>query len=341
MASKESQQHAKSKEELAKEKKLKKEKKREKREARKNPLPITKLPATAGDAAQHPSTSVTTASVDKDVTIAAETLAKLRSEMEKQRDEQRMVQLLKRKDDLNKLVAAGKLTQEQADADIEKEIKKLDEKKEGEQPHLLVGKDNLPTNRGQQWTSRNPYELSDSDVEEVGQQSMNFKPEFMSIRIDRNLVIEVEEINLGGRQGYNNGSYIGWSLKKIPAKENSDDDKEKEKKRPFNFSGSLKCLPEFHRGLRRLEESGVAVELPEAFDLLEEWKQSCPQDGRLDLSSYGQDKYTRKAFSFQDFRLYVDDVLFRSGTSGGLINYETICLTKKKASDKQKKIIPR
>ncbi len=350
MASKESQ-HVKSKEEL-KEKKLKKEHKKKKDEKKKKKLQHVEasvisventsaavVQSATAAADQHPSTTVTTVSTDKDVAIAEETLVKLRQQLEKQRDEQRMTQLLRRKDDLAKLVTTGKLTQEQADLDIEKEIKKFDEKKEEEEtPHLLVGKNNLPTSRGQQWTSKDPYNLSESEVEEVGQQSLNTKPVFLTIRINRNLVIEVKEISLGGRQNYSNGSFIGWSLKKIPLKDGgAATDNKKEKKRPFNFSGSLKCLPELHRGLRRLEQSAGAEEIPGPYELLKDWKENFSPDTNtvIDLSDYGQEKYTRKAFSFQDFRLYVDDVLFRSGASGGLITYETICLTKRKVSQTQ------
>ncbi len=147
---------------------------------------------------KHPSLAITTAETDKDPAIAKETIAKLRQELEKTREEQRMVVLLKKKDQYAKLVATGKLTKEEAERAFEKDMADdkcgVDAPLDDNTPRILVGKANLPTNRGQQWTSRNPYELEGSDVEDVGQQPANIKPVFVKIRIDRNLIIMVEQI---------------------------------------------------------------------------------------------------------------------------------------------------
>jgi hypothetical protein len=49
-------------------------------------------------------------------------------------------------------------------------------------PSLLIGPQNLPTTRGQTWTSVNPYLISGDQVEDVGQQSTSQKPSFLKIR---------------------------------------------------------------------------------------------------------------------------------------------------------------
>ncbi len=136
--------------------------------------------------------------------------------------------------------------------------------------------------------------------------------------------------DLGGK--YGNSSYIGWTLRKQSkdAKEGGGGGGDEKKRGGFNFSGTLKTLPEFHRGLCRLAMSASTREIPDADEILKIW-QSEEGEGPVDISNYGHETYTKKAFSFQDFRLYVDDVLFRSGNNGGLVSYETICLTKRKS----------
>jgi hypothetical protein len=102
----------------------------------------------------------TTAATDRDQVISDAVVEDLKEKMEQQRGEQRTAALLRRKEELQALVASGKLTQGQADSTMEKEREQKEDvfgyttaktDSSTARPSLLIGKSNLPTTRNQTW----------------------------------------------------------------------------------------------------------------------------------------------------------------------------------------------
>jgi hypothetical protein len=169
-------------------------------------------------------------------------------------------------------------------------------------------------------------------VVEVGVQPTKNATKYAKIRFDPNYIIGVEEIDLGGAKGqYNVASFPGWSLKKVRAGQSDTADVQRRdgrKVKPFNFSGSLRTLPELHRALCHIISSRTQLTMPTPAAALKLGKD--PQ-GVIDISGFGQPTYTRQTYRFGEFALYTESCLFRSA-SGQFTTYETLSLTKKKVS---------
>jgi hypothetical protein len=124
-------------------------------------------------------------------------------------------------------------------------------------------------------------------------------------------VICVEEIDLGGR-GLYTGSFNGWSIKKVSEGTSDKEEITKndgKKVKPFNFSGTLKTLPEFHRALRKLTMSAETNPFPDSATAL-----TWPPDefGIINISKCGQSSFTDRIFRFGDFATYVEYTMFRA-----------------------------
>lgn len=90
---------------------------------------------------------------------------------------------------------------------------------------ILTGLNVLPQHRSQMVTSFNPYALSQSEVEEVGQAPTKEKLVEMHVRYDTYHVISTEMIPLAKKAGQDQyaGSFAGWTIRKIPPGKGIDD----------------------------------------------------------------------------------------------------------------------
>ena len=134
-------------------------------------------------------------------------------------------------------------------------------------------------------------------------------------------MVAVESIDLGS-----GNSFIGWSLKKLGegASLNPPDGK---RRVPFNFSGSIKTLPEFHRALSKTLLLSTFRELPTAAEGLKMLKS---EKAEIPLHQFGKPVFHDKTFRFGDFAVYVEDALFRS-KEGSYESFESLTVTKKKS----------
>jgi hypothetical protein len=133
----------------------------------------------------------------------------------------------------------------------------------------------------------------------------------------------------------NKTSFDGWGLKKVKKGAHDEDSYVKadgKKAKPFNFSGSLKTLPEFHRGLKKIDETAKTRVLPTVQEVL---NLSKDEFGCVDLSPYAETAYTSSVFQFGPFCVYVDDPTYKLQT-GDLTQYRAVVITKLKSDTARK-----
>jgi hypothetical protein len=124
---------------------------------------------------------------------------------------------------------------------------------------------------------------------------------------------------LGGKGQYSAASYLGWSVKRLPAGEHDNETKggsniiEKGgRRRPFNFSGTTKTLPELHRGLRKVMLTATSTPFPTVSEAL---KLARDATDMINVADYGQQDYLGcdvKIFRFDIYSLYVEETKFCS-----------------------------
>lgn len=129
---------------------------------------------------------------------------------------------------------------------------------------------------------------------------------------------------------YGNASFIGWSIKRVRRGYSDLEEfttKDGKKAKPFNFSGRLVTLPEFHRALKKIKATGQIKHLTGFNEAM-----SLPTDefDIVDLSLFGEELFTPKVMKFSEFCAYVEHTQFQTN-SGHWTMYQSIALTKKKS----------
>lgn len=184
---------------------------------------------------------MTTRTTDKDVAIHHHTTTRMTKDTERRRSRQRITQLLKKREEVDKQILAGKVTRKQGDKIMDTFDKELDAEEGGGlgEDAVLVGKDALPFKSNQITTTINPFTLHDSELEDLTIGVAKSNAVNGRVRIDKSLVIAIEDIEIAP-----NINYKAWSLTKITKEVEADlraqVSQGKKPRRPFNFSGSVR-----------------------------------------------------------------------------------------------------
>ena len=130
-------------------------------------------------------------------------------------------------------------------------------------------------------------------------------------------------------------SYIGWSVIKCQVGE--DDEVERmckngTKARPFNFSGTMGTLPDFHKAINTL----LTYAKDPKYATAEEALQRVNLEGIADISDNGTAIYPRDVMEFKDYRVYTDTARYMSADNQQHA-YEALTLTKKKSKQAMQK----
>jgi hypothetical protein len=238
----------------------------------------------------------------------------------KSRLDNRITRMLMKKRALEDLVKIGVLTE----AEMTKSLFEFNTKLQTEDDNVLERKSSLTQELG--IPTFDPY--TDHNTLDVGRESeLQKEVKQIKIRFSPSNVFTIENIELGGDT---NIQYMGWGVKYVPAGR-SDMTKTMTKKgqrlRPFNFSGTIKTLPDFHNALRTLETSCKITKL---LPLSETAKITPDCHGIIDISMIGKRSYTSTTIKFQDYCFFIQDAPLKK-ESGNVSTYSALTMTKKKS----------
>ena len=166
-------------------------------------------------------------------------------------------------------------------------------------------------------------------VIDVAVQPVRSQAVYVKYRFDENYIFGVEEVPLE-KDNMNQASYTGWSIKRVGMGEDDTPEyvgKDGKLKKRFNFSGSLKTLPELHKALKQIELTSTTVSA-----LTKSAAAAMEADGHgfVDISTASKPEYTSEIFMFGSYRVYVEDVTY-SVSPGQWYTYKAIIITKEKS----------
>ncbi len=251
-------------------------------------------------------------SEDPDMGIHERALADIRAEEEAKRSTSRMAVLTRMKHSLEDRVKRKEITRQQADELFEKEKEAYKAGKgdgvKNKIGQIVIGADAIPAKNETQ-TRVNPYAEETVDVGSVKARGPFKKGQ---IRLNKSTVFSVVRIEFGGSKGQQTNMFEAWSLQKVAKGESADKMRVKAdgtKVKVFNFSGPVDSLPELHRALSRLLRTSRSLPWPPIDELAED-RSFDNEDEELDLSVYGREVYTKRVFSFREFRIYEEDSVY-------------------------------
>lgn len=275
---------------------------------------------------------------DEDEQKHQKVVKQITTETRDMRNSQRMTKILKKKDEMNKLVLSGIIDAETADDAVQSYTNRLDNEEAAKDQVILIGKNVMPTNKSQIVTSVNPFELSDEMIVNVGRQPDMAKVVYAAVRFDDNYIISVEEVKLPPKtMGYSQAAFPAWSIKRLKKGEIEGGINESgARTKPFNFSGRLSTLPELHCALKKIAISCVTKKLPSVDDAL---KNGVDKTGAYDLSGFAYSIYTAAVMRFGEFAAYHEYSTYKSNTQQ-LVTYPSLTLAKEKSEAAKKKSKP-